>query len=55
MLSTVTGKTCLMLRMVVPYLDRDESLSDHIGAAAQQLQENKLLAALPDGDLHCDT
>ncbi len=38
----------------MPYIDRDESLSDHISTALLLLRENKLLAELPDGDLHWD-
>ena len=53
-LSTVTGKIYQMVRAAVPYLDHDESLSDHITAASNLLRENKLLEALPEGDLHWD-
>ncbi len=51
-LSSVTRKIYEMVREVVPYLDHDESLSDHITAASNLLRENRLLEALPEGDLH---
>jgi len=50
-LSTVTKKIYDMVREVVPYLDHDESLTDHITAAANLLREGRLLEALPEGDL----
>ncbi len=53
-LSSVTRKIYEMVREAVPYLDHDESLSDHITAASNLLRENKLLEALPEGDLHWD-
>jgi len=40
---------------VIPYLDHDESLTDHIEAAATLLREGRLLEALPDGDLDWDS
>jgi histidine ammonia-lyase len=40
-----------MVRELVPYLDHDESLTDHIEAAATLLRNGSLLDALPDGDL----
>ena len=51
-LSSVTRRIYEMVREVVPYLDRDESLSDYISAAADLLRQGKLLSSLPDGDLH---
>jgi len=39
---------------VVPYLDHDESLTDHIEAAATLLRNGRLLEALPNGDLDWD-
>jgi histidine ammonia-lyase len=53
-LSTVTRRVYQMLRERVPYLDHDESLTDHITAASALLREGALLAALPDGDLDWD-
>ncbi len=50
-LSTVTRKIYDMVRELVPYLDHDESLTDHIEAAANLLKNGRLLEALPDGDL----
>lgn len=53
-LSSVTRRIYDMIREVVPYLDRDESLTDHISAAADLLRQGKLLTSLPGGDLHWD-
>ena len=50
-LSTVTRKIYDIVREVVPYLDHDESLTDHIEAAATLLRNGRLLESLPDGDL----
>ena len=50
-LSTVTRKIYDMVRELVPYLDHDVSLTDHIEAAANLLRNGRLLEALPDGDL----
>jgi histidine ammonia-lyase len=54
-LSTVTRKIYDMVREVIPYLDHDESLTDHIEAAATLLRNGRLLDALPDGDLDWDS
>jgi len=54
-LSTVTRGIYERVRAVVPYLDHDESLTDHIEAAADLLRQGRLLEALPDGDLDWDT
>lgn len=53
-LSTVTRRIYDMVREVVPYLDHDEVLTDHLEAAADLLRNGRLLAALPQGDLHWD-
>ena len=53
-LSSVTRGIYEMVREVVPYLDHDESLTDHITAAANLLREGKLLSGLPEGDLQWD-
>ena len=50
-LSTVTRKIYDMVLELVPYLDHDVSLTDHIEAAANLLRNGRLLEALPDGDL----
>jgi len=54
-LSTVTRKIYDMVREVVPYLDHDESLTDHIEAAITLLKNGSLLKALPMGDLDWDS
>jgi histidine ammonia-lyase len=51
-LSSATRKIYDMVREVVPYLDHDEPLSDHIEAAATLLRNGSLLTALPDGDMN---
>jgi histidine ammonia-lyase len=53
-LSTVTRGIYDMVREVVPYLDHDESLSDYIEATANLLRNDRLLQALPGGDLNWD-
>ncbi len=53
-ISPLARKIYEMVREIVPYLDHDESLSDHITAASNLLRENRLLEALSEGDLHWD-
>ena len=53
-LSSVTRKIYDMVREVVPYFDRDESLTDYITAVSDLLRAGKLLTALPDCDLYWD-
>ena len=53
-LSSVTRRIYDMVREVVPYLDHDEALTDHIEAAADLLRNGRLLEALPGGDLDWD-
>lgn len=53
-LSTVTRGIYDRVREVVPYLDHDESLTDHIEAAVKLLKDGSLLQAVPGGDLDWD-
>ena len=53
-LSTVTKGIYDRVREVIPYLDHDVSLTDHIESAMKLLQEGRLLEAVPDGDLDWD-
>lgn len=54
-LSTVTRRIYDTVREVVPYLDHDESLTDHITAVADLLRAGRLLGALPGGDFDWDS
>ncbi len=46
-LSSATGAIYKMVREVVPYLDHDESLTDHIEAAAALIKSGRMLEVLP--------
>ena len=53
-LSSTTRKIYEMVRDVVPYLDHDEPLPDHIEAVANLSRNSRLLETVPGGDLDWD-